>query len=56
MFKADNEKYYRKIIGVIINVECEVTSILGTKCNKFVEYNEEKSEMRPDYAGNFDSD
>ena len=56
MFKADDEKYYKRIIGIVINAECEVTSTLSVDCDKFVKYNDESTPLRPQYAGNFDPD
>jgi len=56
MFIADHDKYYNKPIGIILNVECEITSTLNIDCDKFVKYDNEQTEMKPYYAGNFDSD
>jgi hypothetical protein len=56
MFLANHDKYYGKIIGIIVNVECEIVSTLHIDCDRFVKYGEEETEMKPYYAGNFDSD
>ena len=56
MFLADNDRWYKKLVGIIINVECEINSTLSIEPSKFVKYNEDITELRPLYAGQFDSD
>lgn len=56
MFLADHDKYYNKIIGIILNAECEITSTLSVNCDRFVKYGDEETEMHPYYAGNFNSE
>ena len=56
MFLADNERWYKKLVGVIINVECEITSTLSMEASKFVKYGDEVTEVSPLYAGQFDAD
>lgn len=51
MFKADNDRYYKKIVGVIINAECEVTSTLSIKDEDLVQYETEEMPFRPSFAG-----
>lgn len=51
MFLANNELYYKKIVGIILNVECEVTSTLSIKDEDIVQYKDEKLPFRPSFAG-----
>ena len=51
MFLANNELYYKKIVGIILNIECEVTSTLSIKDEDIVQYGDEKLPFRPTFAG-----
>jgi len=51
MFLANNDKYYKKIVGIILNVECEVTSTLSIKDEDVVQYGDEDLPFRPTFAG-----
>jgi len=51
MFLANNERYYRKIVGIILNVDCEVTSTISIKDEELVQYGEENMPFRPSFAG-----
>ena len=51
MFLANNELYYKKIVGIILNVECEVTSTLSIKDEDIVQYGDEELPFRPTFAG-----
>lgn len=51
MFLANNDKYYKKIVGIILNVECEVTSTLSIKDEDIVQYGDEDLPFRPTFAG-----
>ena len=51
MFLANNDLYYKKIVGIIINIECEISSTLSIKDEEIVQYNEENLTFRPSFSG-----
>ena len=56
MFLANNERYYKKIVGIILNVECEVTSVLSINDDDVVQYGDEDLPFRPAFAGRISSE
>lgn len=56
MFLANHDKYYKKIIGIIMNVECEISSTLYIKNDSTLKYKEDYYAMYPNFAGTFSSE